>query len=89
MEQASVFFNFTLKKFTEKSRELHGTPCDVRFGPRQLFIKIRLKMILDLCCVGDARIVDIQNEKILIDVTNRKTLFNLHAHISTHPEIDL
>jgi hypothetical protein len=29
MEQASVFFNFTLKKFTEKSRELQGTPCDV------------------------------------------------------------
>ncbi len=28
MEQDSVFFNFTLKKFTEKSRELHGTPCD-------------------------------------------------------------
>jgi hypothetical protein len=28
MEQASVFFNFTLKKFTEKSRELQSTPSD-------------------------------------------------------------
>jgi hypothetical protein len=25
MEQASVFFSFTLKKFTEKSRELQST----------------------------------------------------------------